>query len=291
MFVIDLLDYFSGESTRTKYSQLVIGIGIGKMQGKVGDNNMRYFIAISENKRKDMELRGLENKIDVLQKKMLSRYWKEKISVFDDMIRLNVKTPSYDNERATSALGRTGGGEEIQSMALGPMSIDSKLLSNRPVTLQKGNKNLGPIQPVISIEGTDAVCYPNKEAKRGRKVGLGQGVLRRLEQCKTLEENIARCKSATRRDSCSLILRRNGSSMRRPKTAPGKTTAKSSKPTDISTDTENKEAEHDSINLERKQSIGSSFKREGFITAPLTDRQRPSTPGSVKSHVGSKTPR
>lgn len=251
----------------------------------MGDSNLRYFIAISENKRKDMELRNLENKIDDLQKKMLTRYWKEKISVFDDMIRLNVKTPSYDGERAMSALGKPDD-DDTQSMSLGPMSIDTKLLSNRPVTLQRGNKGGGRIEPVINIEGTDAVCYPNKEAKRGRKVGLNQGVLRRLEQCRTLEENIAsiRCKSASRRNENSLNLRRNGSS-RRPKTAPGKTTGKDPK----STEEEDGPANDRDI-LERRPSTSiGSFKREGFITAP-TERRRPSTSGTVRSHVSWKSP-
>lgn len=238
-----------------------------------------------------MELRTLENKIDDLRKKMLTRYWKEKISVFDDMIRLNVKTPTYDGERAMSALGRADGADDdTQSMSLGPMSIDSKLLSSRPVTLQRGNKAGTRIEPVINIEGTDAVCYPNKEAKRGRKVGLNQGVLRRLEQCKTLEENIAsiRCKSARRREGSAIHMRRNGSPTRRPKTAPGKTSQGKKKTQEENSAEEENDTEKDMFDRRPSTSVG-SFKREGFITAP-NERQRPSTSGSTRSHVSWKSP-
>lgn len=263
------------------------------MQGKMGDTNLRYFIAISENKRKDMELRNLENKIDGLQKKMLTRYWKEKISVFDDMIRLNVKTPSYDSERATSALGKADGADDgSQSMAMGAISIDTKLLSNRPVTLQKGNKGMGRIEPIINIEGTDAVCYPNKEAKRGRKVGLNLGVLRRLEQCRVLEENIAsiRCKSASRRDASSTEIRRSASVISRPKTAPGKTSDKGKKRPETSRTEKTTDSDQIRDSLERRPSTSiGSFKREGFITAS-TERRRPSTSGSARSRVSWKSP-
>jgi len=162
------------------------------MLGKLSDSNLRYFEAISENKRKENALRREESKIDDLKKKMLTKYWKDKIGVFDEMIRLNVKTPTYDCEHS--------GRSSSNSMTMGSVAIDSKLLSGRPVTLQKGSKGASRVEPVINIEGTDAVCYPNKEAKRGRRVELNKQTLRRIEQCKTLEDNIAsiRVQSARR---------------------------------------------------------------------------------------------
>jgi len=65
---------------------------VKSMSLKLKENNLKYFSAISENKRKDVELKFQETQIDRLQKKMLTRYWKDKISIFDEMIKLNVKT-------------------------------------------------------------------------------------------------------------------------------------------------------------------------------------------------------
>jgi hypothetical protein len=240
------------------------------------DSNLKYFIAISENKRKEMELRGTESKIDDLKKKMLTRYWKDKIGVFDEMIRLNVKTPSYDHERKAN--------ESVDGdnqMSLGPMSIDSKLLSNRPVTLQRGTKAGSRIEPVINIEGTDAVCYPNKEAKRGRKVGLNLSVLRRMEQCKALEENIAsiRCKSAARREMLSLD--RNSLFVERPKTAPTITSKSKKKDKKLDASTPSDSEEISTEGTKRPSTSLGNFKREAYITTPLP--RRPSTSLSSKS--------
>lgn len=240
------------------------------MQNKM-DSNLKYFIAISENKRKEVELKGMETKIDDLKKKMLTRYWKDKISVFDEMIRLNVKTPSYDFERS-----KEENDDRDNKLTLGPMAIDSKLLSGKPVSLQRGNKPGSRIEPVINIEGTDAVCYPNKEAKRGRKVGLNLSVLRRMEQCKALEESIAsiRCKSAARREDSHT--RRNALDFQRPKTAP-KLSGKSkslenenrpgTSPAGIST--EGRSA--DETKRRPSTSLG-SFKREAYISTPIYRR-------------------
>ncbi|KAH3846001.1 uncharacterized protein LOC127873189 [Dreissena polymorpha] len=247
------------------------------MQGKMSDTNIRYFVAISENKRKQNELRYQESKIDDLKKKMLSKYWKDKFSVFDEMIRLNVKTPSYSEERVNAYVTNDGKmTPSDKSMTLGAMAIDSKLLSNRPVTLQKNLKPGTRIEPIISIEGSDAVCYPNKEAKRGRKVLLNQRVLRRIEQCKALEESIAssRCKSA-RRDVSDVMYRRNGSQVRRPKTAPA---LKPKSDSDVSNDEppSSQDAKDVNVNVStrRPSTSVSSYRREGLITSI---QRRPST--------------
>lgn len=248
------------------------------MQGNMSDSKIRYFVAISENKRKQNELRRQESKIDDLKKKMLTKYWKDKFSVFDEMIRLNVKTPSFSEERVNACVAKDGKmtPPPDKSMTLGAMAIDSKLMSNRPVTLQKGLMPGTRIEPIISIEGSDAVCYPNKEAKRGRKVGLNQRVLRRIEQCKAVEENIAsaRCKSA-RRDVSDVMYRRNGSQVRRPKTAPASNPKADS---DVTTEEPATPRDVKDVNanvLTRRPSTSvSSYRREGLITSIP---RRPST--------------
>ena len=197
------------------------------MQGKMADSTMKYFIAISENKRKDMELKSASLKIEGEQKKMLTRYWKDKIDVFDDMIRLNVRTPTYS--------GRASPGEENEEdhsgrINLGHMKVDAKLLSNKPISLQRGKKGVSAgIEPVICVEGSDAVCYPNKEARKGRKVALSLGVLRRMEQCKALTESIDSIHSKADRDqgAPSPYHWRTGALGQRPFTAPGRMRAKS----------------------------------------------------------------
>lgn len=144
-----------------------------------------------------MELKSTSLKIDWEQKKMLSRYWKDKIDVFDEMIRLNVRTPSYSERSTPSEENDEGDKGKIK---LGHMNVDAKLLSNKPVSLQRGKKGSSAgIEPVICIEGSDAVCYPNKEARKGRKVALNLGVLRRIEQCKVLAESIDSLHSKTDR--------------------------------------------------------------------------------------------
>lgn len=227
------------------------------------ETSLKYFEAISENKRKESELRGMELKIDNLKKKMLTQYWKDKISVFDEMIRLNVKTPTYDDERISGVECEQS---DDNKLTLGPMTIDAKLLSSRPVTLQRG-KTCSRIEPVINIEGTEAVCYPNKEAKRGRKVELNQRVLRRIEQCKALEDNIAaiRIKSASRRLTSSLS--RSASALeQRPQTAHNTTGRSKGGP--------NKNTGTDKDSKRPSTSLG-SFKRDAYITTPLP--RRPST--------------
>ena len=189
-----------------------------QMQGKLTDSTMKYFIAISENKKKELELKNTEFKIEGEQKKMLTRYWKDKIDVFDEMIRLNVRTPTYSG-RDTPGTDRESDGR----ITLGPMKIDAKLMSGKPMSLQRGKKGLSSgIEPVISIEGSDAVCYPNKEARKGRKVALNIGVLRRMEQCKALAESIESLHDKTERDydTSSSPYWRDGLSPRRPFTAP-----------------------------------------------------------------------
>lgn len=249
-----------------------------RLQSKM-DSNLKYFIAISENKRKELELKGTESKIDDLKKKMLTRYWKEKIGVFDEMIRLNVKTPSYDHGRKA-----TDSDDGDNQMSLGPMSIDSKLLSNRPVTLQRGIKSGSRIEPVINIEGTETVCYPNKEAKKGRKVGLNLSVLRRMEQCKALEENIAsiRCKSAARREA----LDRNSTFVQRPKTAPNITSKSKKRDKKLDSSTASIPDETSADDNHRPSTSLGTFTREAYITTPLP--RRPSTSLSSKSR---KSPR
>ena len=182
----------------------------------MSDSTMKYFIAISENKKKELELKTREIKIADEQKKMLTRYWKDKIDVFDDMIRLNVRTPTYSG-RATPGME----GEEDGRITLGPMQVDAKLMSNKPISLQRGKKGVSSgLEPVISIEGSDAICYPNKEARKGRKVPLNPGVLRRIEQCKVLTESIDSLYNKTDRETPSPCNWRIGSSQRRPFTAP-----------------------------------------------------------------------
>ena len=191
------------------------------------DSTMKYFVAISENKRKDIELKSASLRIEGEQKKMLTRYWKDKIDVFDDMIRLNVRTPTYS--------GRTSPGEDNKEenngrINLGHMKVDAKLMSNKPMSLQRGKKGASAgIEPVICIEGSDAVCYPNKEARKGRKVALSLGVLRRMEQCKALTESIDSIHSSVDRDqgTPSPYHWRSGALGQRPFTAPGRMRAKS----------------------------------------------------------------
>ena len=237
------------------------------MLGKLSDSNLRYFEAISENKRKENALRREESKIDDLKKKMLTKYWKDKIGVFDEMIRLNVKTPTYDCEHS--------GRSSSNSMTMGSVAIDSKLLSGRPVTLQKGSKGASRVEPVINIEGTDAVCYPNKEAKRGRRVELNKQTLRRIEQCKTLEDNIASIRVQSARRDVADVNFRNAAwlAAKRPKSAPRPSSKKSTKRPPF---------EDDGDVTPRPSTVASSYRRQGFITSS-TEHRRPSTSMTIRS--------
>lgn len=250
------------------------------------DLNLKYFIAISENKRKELELKGRELQIDDLKKKMLTKYWKDKTSIFDDMIRLNVKTPSYDYERIPGA-----NHDEDKIVTLGPMNIDSKLMSNKPVVLQRGLKAGERIEPVINIEGTDAVCYPNKEAKKGRKVELNRSILRRIEQCKALEQSIAsiRCKSAFRRETLQLM-HSNAPAAPRPNTAPG--LSDTSSPNDSRPLTSPGLVSNESVDVNRisSTSVG-PLKRGAYISTSAPMRSSTSSLlGSLKPGAYISTP-
>ena len=234
------------------------------MQGpKPSDTGLRYFVAISENKRQDVELKNVESKIDGMKKKMLTQYWKDKINIFDEMIRLNVKTPSYERDRSSE------GQEGDNHMSLGPMNIDSKLLSNRPITLQRGTKQGARMEPVISVEGTYAVCYPNKEARKGRRVGLNARVLRRMEQCKTLEDSIASIKNRDR------SLEYNNPYGLRPKTAPSKFSSRTPRKNRPATTAAGHHSMDDADNLTKGSLDEKADQRPVTASAEIT--RRPST--------------
>ena len=249
------------------------------MQGKMSDSTMKYFIAISENKKKDLELKHTELKIEGEQKKMLTRYWKDKIDIFDDMIRLNVRTPTYT--------GRTTPGAEDEPndngrISLGPMQVDAKLMSNKPVSLQRGKKGSSAgLEPVICIEGSDAICYPNKEARKGRKVALNCGVLRRMEQCKAITDSIDSIQNKDYRDeeTSSPYHWRAGHSSRRPFTAPrGNMRGKSS---------QKRNAKSASVRPAATALVGPSDEKDNKIAdSNVVDRRTPTGGSRVSSATG-----
>ncbi|KAK3597145.1 hypothetical protein CHS0354_038068 [Potamilus streckersoni] len=153
------------------------------------DSSMRYFNAVTENKRKELQLKGIALHIDDEQKRVITKYWKDKFDLFDEMIKLYVRTPTYKRSSIDKEPGDKCDNGEIR---MGGVNIDSKLLSGKPVSLQKRGRGRGSahMEPIISIVGKDAICYPTNEAKRGRKVELTTKEARRIAQVKNISANL-----------------------------------------------------------------------------------------------------
>lgn len=147
----------------------------------------KYFDAISNNKRQEYKLKEAEQKIDHSKRRMLLKFWKEKYDLMDDLVLLHVKTPVFVAPSKASSLRPLSSSRtriEIQNVCL-----DSKLLTNKPTTTGR----MRPVyssSPVIDIQGEDAVCYPNKQAKHGRAVHMNYPLRRRLEVAKQLEKSL-----------------------------------------------------------------------------------------------------
>ncbi|KAL3873792.1 hypothetical protein ACJMK2_036877 [Sinanodonta woodiana] len=189
------------------------------------ETSMRYFNAVSENKRKELQLKVIGLHIDDEQKRVITKYWKDKFDLFDEMIKLYVRTPTYKKSNMDKQPGDKCVTGEIR---MGGVNIDSKLLSGKPVSLQKTGRGRGsaPMEPIISIVGKDAICYPTNEAKRGRKVELTTKEARRMAQVKNISvnlDNIEFQKSSRPPTSPSNLYHIQRLPARRPFTAPGRT--------------------------------------------------------------------
>lgn len=169
----------------------------------------KYFNAVADNKRIDAGLRSYELRMDDIKRKAINRIWKTKFDLLDELVLINVKTPHCRDSKTDP---------EENRIDLTRMCVDDKLFSSKPISF--GHKRpKTPIAPVIEVKGTEAVCYPNPEAKRGRHVVLDRRTLRRFEAAKAHTAallNIDQCKiqrEASKSD-------RHPSSLHRPFTAP-----------------------------------------------------------------------
>ena len=161
----------------------------------VDTTGVKYFNAVTSNKMKECKLKETEMKIDESRKRALIKYWKDKFDILDDLVLLNVKTSRYSKKKTEQLKDDSLPEEEADGQAddssgkirLSEMQMDSKLLTNKPMTIGKG-KEPGLLKPVIEIVGSDAICYPNSEAKRGRTVRLNYTTRRRLEAAKHHEQ-------------------------------------------------------------------------------------------------------
>lgn len=148
----------------------------------------RYFKSVSLNKIKELRLREQEDKIDDERKRVMSKFWKDKYDILDDLVQINVKTPTYNKSTGSSSGSDKKGDHKIQ---LGNMNFDGKLLTGVPMTLKKKKREPEQrVEPVISIVGTEAICYPNSESKRGRRVKLDTRTTRTLEAAKAHEQTL-----------------------------------------------------------------------------------------------------
>lgn len=134
----------------------------------------KYFNAVADNKRIDAGLRSYELRIDDNRRKAINRIWKTKFDLLDELVLINVKTPHCQNNITDTTENRVD---------LKRMHLDDKLFSSKPISFGH-KKSKTPMSPVIEVEGTEAVCYPNPEAKRGRHVMLDRRTLRRIEAAK-----------------------------------------------------------------------------------------------------------
>lgn len=171
----------------------------------------KYFNAVADNKRIDAGLKVYELRIDGFRKKAINRIWKTKFDLLDELVLLHVKTPECKLEKTSSS----------NRVDLRSMSLDDKLFSSKPVSFGY-KKSKTPMAPVIEVNGTEAVCYPNPDAKRGRHVQLDKRTSMRIEAAKVHttalynidQDRIQREKSIYEKQS------RNSRRFSRPFTAP-----------------------------------------------------------------------
>lgn len=135
----------------------------------------KYFNAVADNKRIDAGLKVYELRIDGFRKKAINRIWKTKFDLLDELVLLHVKTPECKLEKTKTS--------SINRVDLRSMSLDAKLFSSKPVSFGY-TKSKTPMAPVIEVNGTEAVCYPNPDAKRGRHVQLDKRTSMRIEAAK-----------------------------------------------------------------------------------------------------------
>lgn len=150
-------------------------------------SGVKYFDAISNNKRHEYKLKEAEHKIDDSKRRMLLKFWKEKYDLMNDLVLLHVKTPEFvspDKMKSLTLPPANGRRIEIRNM-----SLDSQLLTNKPTTTGRKRPVLSS-SPVIDIKGEDAICYPNKQAKHGRTVHMNYPLRRRLEVVRKLEYSL-----------------------------------------------------------------------------------------------------
>ncbi|VDI06491.1 Hypothetical predicted protein [Mytilus galloprovincialis] len=172
----------------------------------------KYFNAVADNKRIDAGLKVYEHRIDDSRRKAINRIWKTKFELLDELVLLNVKTPECHGKRPGTGEIRVG---------LKNMTLDDKLFSSKPVSFGC-KKSKTPVAPVIEVNGKEAVCYPNPEARRGRHVLLDKKTSRRIESAKvhtTALYNIDRDR-IQREKTQNDLRRRNPRNFCRPFTAP-----------------------------------------------------------------------
>lgn len=148
----------------------------------------RYFKSVSLNKIKEVRLREQEDRIDDERRRVMSKFWKDKYDILDDLVQINVKTPTYNKFSGSSMSADKKDGHNIQ---LGNMNFDGKLLTGVPLTLKKKKQDHElRVEPVICVIGTEAICYPNSESKRGRRIKLDTRTTRTLEAAKAHEQTL-----------------------------------------------------------------------------------------------------
>lgn len=147
-------------------------------------SNMKYFNAMFSNRRNEHRLREQEVRLDVQQRKSITKMWQEKYNLLDELVQINVRTPRYQ----PTTQGGTDDTPEANTVSLGKVNIDAKLFATKPTSVggkAKLQAERIKVAPLIDVVGTEAICYPNSEAKKGRHVPLPYQTSRRLEAVKS----------------------------------------------------------------------------------------------------------
>lgn len=145
---------------------------------------VKYFNAVSTNKRFVVKQHDEMHRIDAMQRRMLGRVWKEKEDLLNEFIKINVRTPT----------GSAGSRHiELKQMAVDPrlvLPMDGKA---------RCLKHQAVIVPVITIDGRGATLYPKKGAKHGRHIELTSKVFERMHKANNISSNLEYIASGSRR--------------------------------------------------------------------------------------------
>ncbi|OWF37104.1 hypothetical protein KP79_PYT09795 [Mizuhopecten yessoensis] len=144
-------------------------------------SKMKYFNAMFSNRRNEYRLREKEVRLETQQRKAITKMWQEKYNLLDELVQINVRTPRY---QPSADDNNTDDTPDTNTISLGEVKIDAKLFATKPTSIggkAKLQAERIKVAPVIDVVGTEAICYPNSEAKKGRRVLLPYQTSRRME--------------------------------------------------------------------------------------------------------------